>query len=76
MLREQIRLGWIFGIEIGLQLQLVHHRGATDNVAGWTLAITREDVNQLVVLEEGGLRGIVSRDQILRLLSTRAELTM
>ena len=39
-------------------------------------AIGREDVNQLPVLEHGQLRGVISRDQILRLLSARAELTM
>ncbi len=39
-------------------------------------AIGREDVNQLPVLEHGELRGVISRDQILRLLSARAELKM
>lgn len=38
--------------------------------------IGREDVNQLPVLERGRLRGIISRDHIMRLLSARAELTM
>jgi hypothetical protein len=33
-------------------------------------------VNQLPVLEHGRLRGIISRDHILRLLSARAELKM
>jgi CBS domain-containing protein len=39
-------------------------------------AIGREDVNQLPVLEQGRLRGIISREQILRLLSARVELAM
>lgn len=39
-------------------------------------AIGREDVNQLPVLEHGQLRGVISRDQILRLVSARAELRM
>jgi CBS domain-containing protein len=34
----------------------------------------REDVNQLPVIREGHLAGIVSRGHILRLLQTRAEL--
>ena len=34
----------------------------------------REDVNQLVVLSNSHLDGIVSRGNILRLLQTRAEL--
>jgi Zn-dependent protease len=39
-------------------------------------AIAHEDVNQLPVTEHGKLRGVISRDHILRLLSTRAELSM
>jgi CBS domain-containing protein len=39
-------------------------------------AIGREDVNQLPVLERDRLRGVISRDHILRLLSARAELAM
>jgi Zn-dependent protease len=38
--------------------------------------IGREDVNQLPVMEQGELRGVISRDHILRLLSARAELAM
>jgi predicted transcriptional regulator len=34
----------------------------------------REDVNQLPVLQDGHLTGIISRSHILRLLQTRAEL--
>jgi CBS domain-containing protein len=34
----------------------------------------REDVNQLPVVKDGHLEGIVSRSHILRLLQTRAEL--
>jgi CBS domain-containing protein len=39
-------------------------------------AIAQEDVNQLPVLEHGRIRGVISRDQILRLVAARAELTM
>jgi Zn-dependent protease len=39
-------------------------------------AIAQEDVNQLPVLEHGRIRGVISRDQILRLIAARAELTM
>jgi predicted transcriptional regulator len=39
-------------------------------------AIASEDVNQLPVLEHGKLRGVISRDHIVRLLSARAELSM
>ncbi|HEY8537131.1 MAG TPA: site-2 protease family protein [Vicinamibacterales bacterium] len=38
--------------------------------------IGREDVNQLPVVEAGRLLGVISRDQILRLLAARAELPM
>jgi CBS domain-containing protein len=39
-------------------------------------AIVQEDVNQLPVLEQGRIRGVISRDQILRLVAARAELSM
>jgi signal-transduction protein with cAMP-binding, CBS, and nucleotidyltransferase domain len=39
-------------------------------------AIAHEDVNQLPVLEHGQIRGVISRDQILRLVAARAELSM
>lgn len=38
--------------------------------------IGREDINQLPALENGLLKGLISRDQILRYLLTRAELKM
>jgi Zn-dependent protease len=38
--------------------------------------IGREDINQLPVLENGRLEGMISRDQVLRYLLTRAELKM
>jgi len=34
----------------------------------------REDVNQLPVVRDGRLTGIISRGDVLRLLQTRAEL--
>lgn len=39
-------------------------------------AIVQEDVNQLPVLEGGQIRGVISRDHILRLVAARAELSM
>jgi Zn-dependent protease len=36
----------------------------------------REDINQLPVVSDGRLEGIISRDQVLRLLMTRAELNL
>jgi CBS domain-containing protein len=39
-------------------------------------AIAQEDVNQLPVLEHGRIRGVISRDQILRLVAARVELSM
>jgi Zn-dependent protease/predicted transcriptional regulator len=39
-------------------------------------AMAREDVNQLPVVTNGRLRGIVSRGQILQLLQSRAELSV
>ena len=38
--------------------------------------IGREDINQLPALANGKLAGMISRDQILRYLLTRAELKM
>ena len=39
-------------------------------------AIAEEDVNQLPVLDHGRIRGVISRDQILRLIAVRTELAM
>jgi CBS domain-containing protein len=39
-------------------------------------AIVQENVNQLPVLDQGRVRGVISRDQILRLVAAGAELTM
>ena len=38
--------------------------------------LTEEDVNQLPVMSDGHLEGMISRDQILRILAMRAELNM
>lgn len=57
-------------------VERLHHIDADAPVTQALDAIAREDVNQLPVLEQGRLRGVISRDQILRLLSARAELTM
>lgn len=39
-------------------------------------AIAQEDVNQLPVLDRGRITGVVSRDQIVRLIALRTELAM
>jgi len=57
-------------------VERLHHIDAEAPVTQALDAIAREDVNQLPVMEHGRLRGVISRDQILRLLSVRAELTM
>jgi hypothetical protein len=56
--------------------ELAHAMVARAPVTQALDAIGREDMNQLPVLEHGRLRGIISRDHILRLLSARAELKM
>ncbi|MGH9370352.1 MAG: CBS domain-containing protein [Vicinamibacterales bacterium] len=57
-------------------LERLHQINANAPVTQALDAIGREDVNQLPVLEQGRLRGVISRDHILRLLSARAELKM
>ncbi len=54
----------------------LHQIGAGEPVAKALDAIVQEDVNQLPVLEEGQIRGVISRDHILRLIAARAELSM
>lgn len=54
----------------------LHHIDAEAPVTQALDAIAREDVNQLPVLEHGQIRGVISRDQILRLIAARAELSM
>ena len=39
-------------------------------------AMAQEDVNQLPVLDHGEFLGVVSRDQMLRLIAVRTELAM
>ena len=55
-------------------LDRLHSIKPTTSVAEALEAMGREDVNQLVVLSNSHLDGIVSRGNILRLLQTRAEL--
>jgi len=55
-------------------LDRLHSIKPTTPVAEALEAMGREDVNQLVVLSNSHLDGIVSRGNILRLLQTRAEL--
>lgn len=56
-------------------VERLHHVDADAPVAHALAEIGRRDVNQLPVLDHGRLEGIISRDQILRLLSARAELS-
>jgi Zn-dependent protease len=63
-------------VEAMQPLERLHQIDADAPVTQALEAIGREDVNQLPVLEHGRLRGIISRDHILRLLTARAELAM
>ena len=53
----------------------VHQIRADAPVTDALEMIGREDINQLPVLEEGRLQGVISRDQIVRVLTARSELT-
>lgn len=54
----------------------VHQIAADAPVTDALEILGRQDVNQLPVMEDGRLRGVISRDQILRLISARNELSM
>lgn len=56
-------------------LEQLHQIAAEAPVTEALDVLGREDVNQLPVVDHGRLRGVISRDQIVRLLSARAELT-
>lgn len=56
-------------------IEQLHQIAAEAPVIEALEVIAREDVNQLPVLDHGRLQGVISRDQIVRLLSTRSELT-
>jgi Zn-dependent protease len=57
-------------------IERLHRVDADSPVTAALDTIAREDVNQLPVLEQGHIRGVISRDQILRVAAARAELTM
>lgn len=57
-------------------LERLHQITADAPVTEALEVLGREDVNQLPVIEHGQLQGVISRDQIVRLLSARAELSM
>lgn len=57
-------------------VERLHQIDASEPVTTALDAIVHEDVNQLPVLEQGRIRGVISRDQILRLITARAELNM
>ena len=54
----------------------VHHISADAPVTDALEMLGRKDVNQLPVMEHGELRGVISRDQIVKLISARNELSM
>jgi CBS domain-containing protein len=62
--------------EIMKPVERLHRIDAAEPVTKALDAIVQEDVNQLPVLEQGRIRGVISRDQILRLVAARAELSM
>jgi Zn-dependent protease len=62
--------------EVMRPVERLHHVTPDAAVTKALEAIADEDVNQLAVMEDGELRGVISRDQIVRLLSARAELSM
>jgi len=57
-------------------IERLHRIDAGEAVTKALDAIVQEDVNQLPVLEGGQIRGVISRDHILRLVAARAELSM
>ncbi|MGH9349235.1 MAG: CBS domain-containing protein [Vicinamibacterales bacterium] len=57
-------------------LERLHQITADAPVTEALEVLGRKDVNQLPVIEHGQLQGVISRDQIVRLLSARAELSM
>jgi CBS domain-containing protein len=59
--------------EVMKPVEPLHRIDAREPVTKALDAIVEEDVNQLPVLEQGRIRGVISRDQILRLV---AELSM
>jgi Zn-dependent protease/predicted transcriptional regulator len=69
---------WPFTIVYDVMRPLVQLRTVTPEtpVSEALEIIGREDINQLPALANGRLEGMISRDQILRYLLTRAELKM
>ena len=62
--------------EVMKPVERLHRIDAGEPVTKALDTIVQEDVNQLPVLEQGRIRGVISRDQILRLVAARAELSM
>jgi Zn-dependent protease len=62
--------------EVMKPVESLHRIDAGEPVTKALDAIVHEDVNQLPVLEQGRIRGVISRDLILRLVAARAELSM
>jgi Zn-dependent protease len=62
--------------EVMKPVERLHLIDAGEPVTKALDAIVQDNVNQLPVLEQGRVRGVISRDQILRLVAARAELSM
>jgi Zn-dependent protease/predicted transcriptional regulator len=57
-------------------IEQLHQVAADAPVTEALDAIADQDINQLPVLDHGRIRGVISRDQILRLIAVRTELAM
>jgi predicted transcriptional regulator len=75
-MQAQIKLGRLFGVEVGLHYSWVLIAAVKPNTPVTEALETRrrEDMNQLPVITEGHLAGIIARSHILQLLEARAEL--
>jgi signal-transduction protein with cAMP-binding, CBS, and nucleotidyltransferase domain len=69
-------LMWTAAGLTALPVERLHRIDAGEPVTKALDTIVQEDVNQLPVLEGGQIRGVISREQILRLVVARAELRM
>jgi CBS domain-containing protein len=74
-------IGWFwlgflstFAVAITAMLEKLHAVKPATTLTDALETMGREDVNQLPVMSNGHLDGIISRSHILRLLQTRAEL--
>ena len=78
-MEAQIKLGRIFGIEIGQRHEApeqIRTVGPDSSVVEALQRMGREGVNQLPVVSGGRLEGTISRGHVLQLLQMRAQLNM